>query len=118
MKRVLLALIGLVLLTSCDYGIKEGEVVKKWYEPPHTWVQMVPVTTMSGKVMITNMIPMTHFDDEDWCIQIEKWDEESQEWRRRTLYVNPSIYNALEVGSWFAIEQGCQTTDKVRKKRN
>lgn len=107
----MVAIISTALLAGCGQKIQEGEVVNKWHEPEHRWLQQVPMKV--GSVTIYNQI--WHVDDEDWCISIEgtNWSKSEPTVERRTLYVSESQYNAFKLGDWVRVSDDVDTEDKV-----
>ncbi len=113
----LIMLLTAFLLTSCEKPITEGEVVNKVYEPAQTYVIMYPMTVSSGKTITTIMVPMIVYDDEDWIIKIQKFDENKQKWRYRTIWVTSELYHSIAVGGWFLIDKNCEFNDPDIKRR-
>lgn len=110
---VVIAIVGImaaILLPVIFWrGPESGTVLSKWYEEPRTWVQMVPIST--GKTTI--MVPITHYDDEDWCIEIEN------DGKRRVLYVSESVYETVQLGAHFGSDApGVSTSDPIEKRRD
>lgn len=134
-KRIFNAIVagGLIALLTITYFIvsyvrsrpTEGEIVRKKYEPAHTWTQMVQVP--SGQNCVGSgstrsctptyiWVPQQHYDDADWIITIEKCVEEKC--RKRRVYVTELEYDRLRVGDWFVIDKGAETNDPVDRRRS
>jgi hypothetical protein len=94
-KIMVVLLLVIILLSACTPSITSGTVTAKNYEPSRVWVQLMP--TKIGKV--TTYTPITRFDDEDWVITIA--DAEGNE---ASIYVSEAVYNGVEIGSFFQIE--------------
>lgn len=93
----ILTVIGLIIfliyMMFFKEYISEGRVVEKYYEPEHTWVQLMPI--MIGKVI--SMIPIFHFDDEDWVIVVE-----NNEGKVGHIYVSEKTYRRVRIGQWYS----------------
>lgn len=116
MKKFLIVFLSLIAFASCS-NIQEGRIIKKWYEPARTWVSVVPIVTSTGKTTTTTMVPMVHYDDEDYCIKIEKYVEDKEKYVTRTVYLTKEEYNNVELDDWFCISRDCKTKDRIEKHR-
>lgn len=106
-------LIYMLILISCD-KLEEGVVINKWYEPNRTYTQLIPMTTMAGKVPITILVPTTIYDNEDYCLTIKgKYDNKTI---MQTFYVTKNYYNSYNIGDSIKLNSGYSDSDKNNKK--
>lgn len=99
--------VAMVAYVGHRQPILEGRVVSKHYEPARTWVQIVPIAT--GKV--TMVVPITHFDDEDWIIRVDDGE------RQQNVYLTEDRYDQTDVGDWWSKDPYDQLTDRHEKVR-
>lgn len=112
MNRLLCILVIIVLITGCANRINEGTVYEKEHQESWTQVMLMPITTLVGKVVITNMIPYTIYHSENWIIWIES-DGETED-----FYVTEEYYNSIEVGDYFIWDdsKGFESEKVVKEK--
>lgn len=115
MKKILLVLVVILLFVSCDRPIHEGEVVAKRYEEATRRFMLMPVAFPTGKTVSVRMIPFLIYDDEDFIVNIQKYDGE--ETRTRTLYVTQEVFNAVSIGSWLVVDERMDSNDPDIKER-
>lgn len=122
MKRLLLILCLLLVGCTCTKRRMGGTVVKKWYEPERTYTTMMPVTTMVGKTTMTTMMPMTMYDDEDFCISVKNLYFEVKDGKSipmyitRTYWLDEETYSKIKVNDWFIPYHGIITEDKPEQR--
>ena len=107
MKHRKLVATALLLLTlvGCSGRIKQGEVVKKTFEPAHTEVRMVPMVHSNGKTTYTTMRPYIYRYPDRWYIKIQQYDEEKNEMLTATYSVTEAVYDAVSIGAEFVYEE-------------
>ncbi len=109
---VLASLLILIVLFLIGYLIwdrnrpfpKSGKVIDKWYEEERTWVQIMPI--IIGKIV--SMIPIFHYDDEDWVITIE--DEDGL---KGDLYLSEAKWKKINIGDHFVVGDDSNTFDSI-----
>jgi hypothetical protein len=103
-------------LAGCGNEIESGEVYEKQYEPEKRWVQMMPMVLSTGKMSTVVMVPITHYDDEDFIIKIKKYNSEKGEFDKGKFYVDKETYSRYELGDYFdANKTNAETEDKIVK---
>jgi hypothetical protein len=106
--KIILSIL-LLCLMGCQ-KLESGVVIDGHHEPARSWVSIMPIYT--GKTMM--MIPMIHFDDEDWIIIVE--GEHDGELRQETWYVSEAQYTNIEIGDNVNYsELKCDRSDPVVK---
>ena len=118
MSRWSIALVA-VLVLACGDSITEGEIYQLVHEPERTWIALIPITTCVGKPVIctTTMIPVIHYDDEDWVVSVRQWSDEKGRFLTASFYVPQTVYSELHEGQWFAMCDSCESDDPVRQER-
>ena len=103
---ILLTLLLLCVIMGCSDPIREGRVVSKWYEPEETWLQPIaqyrydPTLKMN---VFSHYIYVPQVDDEDFMITIE--DDVEGKIRSRTVELNESRWESIEVGDWISLDE-------------
>ena len=103
---LLLIVIILVISEHNKPVVTSGRVVNKYHDPAHEWYSFVPI--MVGKIFI--MIPMYHFDDEDWVLVLKGTDQHGEQ-SEGELYVSRKTWNKVRVGQYYTIGDGDSTFD-------
>ena len=108
-----------VVLAACEPPIRSGQVVQKLYEPARTWTAMVPMSVYCGQnCRMMTMVPMTHYDDEDFILIIQGWNEKAEEFQRRRIYVaTRRQWESIQTGDWFGEEMPGEPYDVIRRRR-
>lgn len=123
LKIALVAIVLLVMLMGTIYlhiwvliklfyhPVREGHVVNKFHEPPRTWVQLIPMTMMVGKVTIMYFIPIWHHDDEDFILEIEGLNDKGQ-LKRQYVYVARATWQNMEIGQYYKVSSDAELEDQ------
>jgi hypothetical protein len=111
-------LVTAVLLSACAGlpPITEGTVIAKKHEDERRWTSLMPIFT--GKVMI--MVPMSHFDDEDWILTIQEDctpTEEQPECRQEAVYVSAVMFGDYDVGDRYVAVPPASSKDPYERQR-
>jgi len=113
MKKLLFLLL-VIFLTGCE-GLKEGEIVNKWYEPENTRTVLLPVMITSGKMTMTMMVPHRVVDGEDFCIEIKGYIDDKEV--TKTFYLTKERWDTLQRGQLFCVDGDCNKNDFTYNKR-
>lgn len=123
LKTMLIAIVLLAVLMGLIYfliwvwfklfyhPVREGIVVNKFHEPPRWWVQLIPMTFMVGKVPIMYFIPIWHYDDEDFILEIEGLNDKG-ELKRQCVYVPRTVWNSIEIGQYYKVSSDVELEDQ------
>lgn len=120
-KRIYLLLISiliLILFIGCQNSIKNGTIVKKWYEPDNTYILYVPFVVTDGKYTKTILMPYLIYDKEDFCIKIRGVNYVGDT-ITKTFFINKSSYDTLNVGDYIHVDDYCdadKNNTKTEKK--
>lgn len=98
-------IIGIITLISCNH-LEKGTVLKKDYEPEHSYTMIQPMRV--GKV--TMMIPHRVTDYEDFVLTIE--GEYKGEIIHEHVYVSKQCYNSLKPGDTWNKTDDCTFSDE------
>lgn len=107
MKKFFIVIVSIFFmfsLTSCSSQIKKGFIIDKSFSPVHTVTTTVSQPVLCGKAVI--VVPRTqiiHYDDE-WNIIIEGVNEEGEK-EKREIEVSEEIYNSLEIGDYYVMQE-------------
>ncbi len=102
-----LSLLILLIVSEINKPVvTSGRIVRKYHEPAQEWYSFMPL--MIGKVII--LIPMYHFDDEDWVLVLEGADQHGEQ-SEGELYVSRKTWNRVKVGQHYTIGAGDSTID-------
>ena len=112
--KIFLLVLVLISLISCQKQ-KYGTITEKWHEPARTYVMLMPMTISSGKTFTTILIPYVIYDNEDWCIKVNRVTEKGDT-ISRDYYVSPGAYDTLNVGKFICIDGNCDEEDNNNKK--
>jgi len=96
-----LLVLFVLFFVGCGDFLTEGTVVEKTHEPARTYTIMQPTTIHNGEDTKFITIPVTHFDDEDFILTIQKFDEESGEYLESDVYVDEKVYLVVNIGDYF-----------------
>jgi hypothetical protein len=104
---LLLAFLVLLVVSEINKPVvTSGRIVRKYHDPAYEWYSFMPL--MVGKVII--MIPIYHFDDEDWVLVLEGTDQHGEQ-SDGELYVSRKTWNKVKVGQHYTIGAGDSTYD-------
>lgn len=100
MKGIVLVLLS-VLVLSCE-PIKDGYVVSKWYEEENYYntTEVKYVLTLKGKYEPV-YVPVTKFDDEDYCIKIENINDKGKS-KEKKFEISKREYDKLSIGDFWS----------------
>lgn len=99
-----LAVAVALVLAGCG-GIEKGTVTGKFHEPARssTWMMPTYATFCTGSgssricnQVLTGMIPMVSYDDEDWVLYLENGEGETGK-----VYVDQSDYDEARTGDYW-----------------
>lgn len=94
---LIIVIVGLIvvlissIVNEINYGDKEGIVIDKKYNKPHTTTTYMH----TGKIIM----PVNQYHPESWEIQIKKEVDEKE----KTIWISidENTYNNLEIGDYF-----------------
>ena|ERR1700748_2036887 len=108
MKNVYL-LLFLILACSCN-ELKEGTITKKYTEPEHDYLYMLPIahTISTGKTtsIYFTYIPVMMHDDEDFVIEITGKNHLGENLIEH-FYTSKERYNKLDIGKFICVDETC-----------
>lgn len=107
--KTTLSILAIILLASCNH-LEKGTVLKKHYEPEHSYVSFIPI--MTGKTTI--LVPYIVTDNEDYVLTIEGFY--NKEVVHETVYVSKQCYESLNSGDLWVKDQYCSFTDNNNSK--
>lgn len=112
MKKKLLIILLSILTFSCTH-LDKGTVIEKNYEPPRTYVTLMPIST--GKTVI--MIPYIIYDNEDYILTVEGVKDEDV--IHENVYVSEDCYKSLSIGETWNKTEDCSFNDdnNVKKRK-
>lgn len=118
-KLVYLLLISiLILFIGCKNSMKNGTIIKKWYEPDNTQILYIPFVVTDGKYTKTILIPYLIYDKEDFCIKVRGVNYVGDT-ITKTFFINKSSYDTLNVGDYIHVDDYCdadKNNTKIEKK--
>ena len=94
-----------LFLISCNH-LERGTVLKKEYEPEHSYTVLIPIRI--GRV--TTFIPHRVIDNEDFVLTIE--GEYKGELIHEHVYVTEQCYNSLKNGDTWNKTKDCSFQDE------
>lgn len=100
MRFITLSVLALILV-SCSPKINEGEVYEKEHHPACTTIIIMPVVISAGKTFRTILMPIPFFYPEKWHISYKAFNEKENRWDTATVWVNKSVFDAVEIGHWY-----------------
>ena len=93
-KRILvLAVMILLLLSSCTPVLSEGEIISKKYTPMRTWISYVYIDK--------RLVPYTYITPESYTITIKGIVDGKEV--TNTKKVPAYIYEKVSVGDWWRV---------------
>ncbi len=101
-------------LVNCGSALKNGTLIKKAHEPERSWVQMIPISTGSATVVI----PIVHYDDEDWVFVIEDSPKNGKKSKQQRIYVSQEAFTHHEEGDWIEVADLGEVKDKDKSTKS
>lgn len=104
-----IVLVGILFMCG-GCGIREGTVIAKKYEPANVIHTMHCYPMVIGKMTIMQCYPVTIYDDEDWLIEIEGYNQKHQ-LKDRWIYIEKEMYDTIKTGDYYCIDNKCHVND-------
>jgi hypothetical protein len=107
--KALLIISTLIIITSCGHKIHEGEVIKKYYEPPRHYTYQTYI--MVGKVMMPQF--HTGYDDADFVLVVEGVN--GKDTIVEEFYLDEINWECINIGDAFNDTIPCSVDDDGNK---
>ena len=104
--EIIIVSLILAILLGCD-RLKKGTVKKKRYEP--ATIYFMPIAQSNGRNITYTYMPM--FDDEDYLLQIEGYNEEHH-LKHRWIHIPKEMYDTIKIGDFYCIDTMCHIVDE------
>jgi predicted small lipoprotein YifL len=107
----------LIALSGCGKSLPpSGIVTAKQFEPAHTYVVMMPMTTSNGKTTTTTFIPVIISEPDRWVLTIEPYDKDGHPLEPKRALVTQATFDAAKLGGWIDFTPESIDTRKADKK--
>lgn len=106
---IIVAVLVIVIIASLVNRpvVTSGTVIDKYHEEATSWYSLFPIFVNKSVIMI----PMYHFDDEDWVLVLEARDDEGKTITGE-LYVSKKTYQETPIGSYYSLGPADSTYDE------
>lgn len=99
MKKKLILILSILILTGCSNDLTKGEVIDKEYNPAYRQLVLMPVHIYNGKTSTMIMVPYWIFHEENWKIEIKCIEKDCN--TKQTYYITEKLYNEIKIGDIY-----------------